>query len=455
MNNHKVVFAWLVFCLSLASPGFAALPHLAGQPYPPTLAPMLEKILPGVVNISIKTRVRAQENPLFNDPFFRRFFNVPNVPRERELQSAGSGVVVDAKHGYVLTNNHVVHNADEIKVTLRDGRDYIAKVIGTDPEADLAVVQVNAKNLTAVPIADSDSLRIGDFVVAIGNPFGLGQTVTSGIVSALGRSGLGIEGYEDFIQTDASINPGNSGGALVNLNGELIGINTAILGPNRGNVGIGFAIPSHMAKEIMSQLVRYGEVRRGQLGIIIQDLTPELADAFGAKLRKGVVVSQVVEGLSADTAGVHSGDVVVAVNGKPIANAAQLRNAIGLQEIGEVVELDIVRNGQRKPIKVKIARAKHDKLSGEKLSRRLQGAVFGSIESGHPLAGRIQGVEALEVKPRSMAWHAGIREADIIVSVNRNPVTSLAEMQSAFDGNRGRILLNIRRGNNGLFLVIR
>ena len=269
----------------------AALPLMVDSDGRPTLAPMLKQVTPAVVNISTKSLIKMQQNPLFNDPFFRRFFDVPEMPKERESQALGSGVIVDAKKGYILTNNHVIAKADEITVTLNDHRQFEAKVVGTDPDADLAVISIKAERLSELAMADSDTLEVGDFVVAIGNPFGLEQTVTSGIVSALGRSGLGIEGYENFIQTDASINPGNSGGALVDLDGKLVGVNTAIVGPSGGNVGIGFAIPSNMAQSIMNQLIEFGEVRRGQMGVMIQDVTPDLAKAFGIDRQSGAVIA--------------------------------------------------------------------------------------------------------------------------------------------------------------------
>ena len=321
----------------------------------PSLAPMLERVLPSVVNVATQSRVRVEDNPLLQDPFFRRFFGVPDMPRERQTQSLGSGVIIDAKRGYVLTNNHVVDKADEITVTLKDGRILNAKLVGKDPETDVAVVQIPAENLSAVPLADSDRLRVGDFVVAIGNPFGLGQTVTSGIVSALGRSGLGIEGYEDFIQTDASINPGNSGGALVNLRGELIGINTAIIAPGGGNVGIGFAIPVNMAQQIMTQLVEHGEVRRGSIGMLVQDLTAELAKAFDIQETHGAVISKVVKDSPAERAGLRTGDVVVRVNGKPVVTSGELRTSIGMLRVGEVVTMDVIRDGKNRTIKLAIA----------------------------------------------------------------------------------------------------
>jgi S1-C subfamily serine protease len=277
----------LSLTVALPSPVRAALPaSVDGQPLP-TLAPMLEQATLAVVNIATESRVALRRNPLLDDPFFRHFFNIPDQPRARKAQSVGSGVVVDARRGYVITNHHVIDGAEKITVTLSNGRQLAAKVIGSDSESDVAVIQIPGDKLTALPLADSQRLRVGDFVVAIGNPFGLGQTVTSGIVSALGRTGLGIQGYEDFIQTDASINPGNSGGALVNLRGELVGVNTAIIAPGGGNVGIGFAIPSNMVSRLMNQIIAHGSVRRGQLGVSVQDLTPELAQAFNIPGQSG------------------------------------------------------------------------------------------------------------------------------------------------------------------------
>ena len=420
----------------------------------PTLAPMIEKAAPAVVNISTRGRVRVEDNPLFQDPFFRRFFGAPDMPRERLTQSLGSGVVVDAAKGYVLTNNHVVDKADEITVTLRDGRSLSAKLIGADPEADVAVIQIPAQNLSALPLADSTRLRVGDFVVAIGNPFGLGQTVTSGIVSALGRTGLGIEGYENFIQTDASINPGNSGGALVNLRGELVGVNTAILAPGGGNVGIGFAIPSNMAHDIMRQLVTYGEVKRGQLGVVMQDLTPDLAKAFNIKGQSGAVVAKVLKGSPADKAGLAAGDVVTTVNGNPVRGAADLRNVVGLLRVGEKVALGVLRDGNPHTINVLIAQASQAKVDMGRVQPRLAGATLGMIEEGSPLYGRIEGMVVLDVESGSRAWDAGLRKDDIIQSINRLPVRTVDELKRAVKASERRLLLAVRRGRSGMFLVI-
>jgi len=342
----------------------APAPHLAlaAAPIPevggavvPSLAPMLARITPGVVNIAVRGRVKEQ-NPLLQDPFFRRFFNLPQnqLPEERETQASGSGVIVDAARGYVLTNGHVAEHATRIDVTTKDNRRFTAKLIGTDADTDIAVLQIPAGALTAVPMGDSDRLQVGDFVLAIGNPFGLGQTVTSGIVSALGRSGLGIEGYEDFIQTDASINPGNSGGPLVNLQGECIGINTAILAPGGGNIGIGFAVPINMARRVMDQLIRYGEVKRGRIGVAIQDLTPDLAQAMNTAHTTGAVIARVDAGSPAERAGLHTGDLVVAVNGVTVHSGTQLRNMIGLSRIGDEVELTVDRKGSERKVAVHV-----------------------------------------------------------------------------------------------------
>jgi serine protease Do/serine protease DegQ len=421
----------------------------------PSLAPMLERVMPAVVNISTLSRVPVQNNPLLSDPFFRRFFNLPDRPQERQAQSLGSGVIIDAAQGYVLTNNHVVDKASEIRVTLMDGRQLTATLVGTDPESDVAVVKIPAERLTALTLADSSRLRVGDFVVAIGNPFGLGQTVTSGIVSALGRSGLGIEGFEDFIQTDASINPGNSGGALVNLRGELVGVNTAIIAPGGGNVGIGFAIPSNMTQQIMSQLVQYGEVKRGQLGISAQDLTPELAQAFGVHdLNQGVVVVQVGDDTPAAKAGIKSGDIVVKINGRDIHTRSELRTAIGLLRVGDKLKIELVRDGKHRTVAAEIAAPSVERVAGDTLNPRLAGASFGEIDESSPLYGRIAGVIVEDIKANSPAQRGGLRPGDVVVAVNRRAVTSLGELRQSVDPDGGRVLLNIQRGQMALFIVL-
>ncbi len=426
-----------------------ALPVAAdGQPVA-TIAPMLERVLPSVVRISTEGRevVRSQ---LFDDPIFEHFFGAPQQRRERRTEGLGSGVIFDADKGYILTNAHVIDKAEQITVTLSDGRALEAKLIGADPDADVAVLQVKGDRLTGIPLGNSDSLRVGDFVVAIGNPFGLKQTVTSGIVSALGRSGLGIESYENFIQTDASINPGNSGGALVNLRGELVGINTAILGPNGGNIGIGFAIPINMAHAIARQLIEHGEVKRGRLGIGIQDLTPELARAFGIERTGGAVVSQVEEGSPAAAAGIKPGDVIVAVDGHPIADSGQLRNRIGLLRVGTKVDLELIREGRRLNVSARVEEIRKTELSGSKAAGgRLAGATFAEAD----LRGR-RHVIVSEIEQGSPAARSGLREGDIIVSINRKPISSVDEIGEALKLNERGVLLNIVRDGRGLFLLI-
>jgi Do/DeqQ family serine protease len=342
--------------------GFAAANPIAaraGAPIPAgidTVAPVVARITPGIVGIAVKGEVR-EENPLLQDPMFRRFFDIPGDRQiERQTEATGSGVIVDAVRGYVLTNNHVVEHGTDIEVTTKDNRRFRARLIGRDPATDIAVLQIPADHLTAVPMGDSSRLQVGDFVLAVGNPFGLGQTVTSGIISALGRSGLGIEGYEDFIQTDASINPGNSGGPLVNLAGQIVGINTAILAPGGASIGIGFAVPINMAREVMDQLLRNGVVRRGHIGVAIQDLTPDLARALGTSRTAGAVVARVEPGSPAQRAGLRPSDVIVAVDGVAIRNASELRNRVGMSQIGRTVALTVERNGVDSTVAVRIAR---------------------------------------------------------------------------------------------------
>jgi serine protease Do/serine protease DegQ len=451
MHKHLSI---LLLLIAASLPAQAALPPADSQSETlPTLAPMLEKTVPAVVNIFTRTRVPVQQNPLLADPYFRRFFNVPEQPRERIAQSLGTGVVMDAAKGYVVTNHHVIDGAHEISVNLADGRTLQAELVGSDPETDVAVIKVEAEDLTALALADSDKLRVGDFVVAIGNPFGLGQTVTSGIVSAVGRSGLGIEGYEDFIQTDASINPGNSGGALVNLRGELVGINTAILSKSGGNVGIGFAIPINMAKEVMAQLVEHGEVRRGVLGAQAQDLTPELAQAFGLSAQRGAVVTQVVPGSPADKAGLKSGDIITQLNNRPVRDATDVRNVIGLLRIGQKVEMQVMRNGKAHRIQAVVEQPQAAANEGEKLHPRLSGAVIGDIIEGMPMHGKIEGVVVLDIEPGSPAWRAGLRKGDIIVQANRQNISNLDGLRKATQPN-APLLLNVQRRDGALFILL-
>jgi serine protease Do/serine protease DegQ len=447
------------FCLTLAmlmpAVARAALPLEAGDQKLPSLAPMLGDVTPAVVNIATEGKVKLQQSPLFADPFFRRFFNIPNMPTERKTQSLGSGVIVDAERGLVLTNNHVIANAVQITVTLRDGRQLDAELVGTDPETDVAVIRVPAENLTAIKPTNSDDLRVGDFVVAIGNPFGLGQTVTSGIISALSRSGLGIEGYEDFIQTDASINPGNSGGALVNLKGELVGINTAIFSQSGGNIGIGFAIPANLALNIMEQLVETGGVERGFLGVHAQDLSPELAEAFGLDNRRGAVINRIMENSPAAEAGFEPGDVVVKMNGHKIRNAGDLRNRIGLLSVNEEAVFEILRNGETRTIKARIKAQETTAASGQYKNERLSGLSVAELDESHPLYGQLEGVIIADVERGSPAWQAGLRTGDIITSINRQNVTDLQSFLTLVDQVPGSLLLRVVRGNTAAFLVIK
>ena len=416
----------------------------------PSLAPIVKRASPAVVNIATRGTVtdRGARNPLLEDPFFRRFFDVPDQgPRQRQFQSAGSGVVVDAKQGLIVTNAHVVENATEITVTTLEGRDFKATVVGSDPASDVAVVRVKDAKLAEIPLGDSSKAEVGDFVLAIGNPFGLQHTVTYGIVSALGRSGLNPDGYEDFIQTDASINPGNSGGALINLRGELIGINSAILSRSGGNIGIGFAIPSNMVRTVMDQLVKFGEVKRGILGVNIVTLTPDLADNLGVKDAQGALVSQVVEGSAADKAGVKAGDVITSVNGAGVKSAGELRNRIGLLRVGESVELGVMRDGKSRRIVATVqTRADSEEAKAAELHRGLDGAELADAPGG--------GVAIRAIEPGSPASQTALKPNDVIVGVNRTHVANLKELRAAVK-DQGSLVLNVRRGTATLIVPIR
>jgi Do/DeqQ family serine protease len=406
------------------------------------LLDVLEQVTPTVVNISVTSTSPGQTNPLYNDPFFRHYFNMPEAqPR----MSAGSGVIVDAEKGLILTNHHVVADASEISVTLKDRRRFKAELVGSDQATDIAVLRVKASRLTALPFGNSDTLRVGDTVVAIGNPFGLGQTVTSGIVSALGRSGLNIEGYEDFIQTDASINPGNSGGALVTADGKLVGINTAIIGPAGGNVGIGFAVPIAMVSSVMKQLIDHGGVRRGRIGVAVQDLTPDLADALKLTDNSGAVVGSVEDGSPAAHAGLQAGDVIVSVDNHPISSSADLRNRIGLTPVGSDVAVEYLRDGARKSVTIRIA-PENAAVSAPVLPDRLEGEQF------QDAAGN---VVVSQVEDGSAAARAGLRAGDVIVAVNRKPVATVAALNAALHEASGTIALDLFRGGAKLFLVLR
>ncbi|WP_354514938.1 Do family serine endopeptidase [Luteibacter sp. PvP019] len=429
--------------MALATPAFASLPPaINGEPLP-SLAPMLSKVTPAVVNISTKTRVRARD-PYFDDPLFRQLFGNQGAPRERVEQSLGSGVVVDAAKGYVLTNHHVVGGADDITVTLQDGRDLKAKLVGSDPDTDVALLQIPADKLQALPIADSSQLRVGDFVVAVGDPFGLGQTATSGMVSALGRSGLG-KGFQNFIQTDASINPGNSGGALVNLRGELVGINSMIFTPSGGNVGIGFAIPTDLATGVMKQLLAYGKVRRGNLGVEVQDITPRIAQALGLKDTSGAVVTRVDTGSPAEGAGLQTGDVLTAVDGKPVRSSQDVRNAEGLLPLGAKVTLSVKREGAARDVQATIEAPRLATLDGGKVDGRLAGVVLSDLSPEQRAAG-LFGVALSGIKRGSAADRAGLRDGDIVIGIGQRKVASVKGLPvgSALAGRQ--LLLTVVRG---------
>ncbi|MDP3859290.1 MAG: DegQ family serine endoprotease [Stagnimonas sp.] len=419
----------------------------------PSLAPMLREVMPAVVNISVTSKVEVQNpfGPMMDDPNFRRFFGIPDQPQQREAQSLGSGTIVDAAKGYILTNNHVVADADEIKVRLSDDREFAAKLIGRDQDSDLAVIQIKAERLKAVSIGNSDALQVGDFVVAIGSPFGLRQTATTGIVSGLGRAtGFGIE---DFIQTDASINPGNSGGALINLRGELIGVPSQILSRSGGNIGIGFAIPINLAKSVMGQLIESGSVTRGRIGVQGQDLTPELAKSFGLNNARGVVVSRIVPNGPAAKAGLKVEDIILKANGREVTDFNQLRTVIGLLRVGEKVQLDILREGKPRSISVAVGKDSEQAAPGSAVNPKLQGATFAPADESNVESGDIRGVVVAKIEPRSAAARTGLRQGDIIIGVNRRPVNSMEDFGKLTAG-QAELLLHVRRGEGALFLIV-
>lgn len=424
----------------------------------PTMAPLIEAVDDAVVNIAVVSEQPAQTTPLLRDPFFQPFLPPEDQAPTQRRMSAGSGVIVDAEAGYVLTNNHVVENADQIHVTLRDNRRFDAELVGRDPATDVAVLKIEPDNLTEVPLGNSEDLLVGDFVVAIGNPFGLGQTVTSGIVSALGRSGINPEGYEDFIQTDASINPGNSGGALLTLDGKLIGINTAIIAPNGGgNVGIGFAVPINMALGVMDQLVEFGEVQRGRLGVMIQDLTPDLAEALGVEAETGAIVSAVEPDTPADDAGLAAGDVIVAVNGETVEGSADLRQKIGLRRPGDEVEIAYFRDGDRQTAQVTLADGGGQSVAERKggMSDLLDGVRLSTLDRSHPAWGEVKGVVVSEVEPGSRAARAGLQADDVITAINRQAVTSIRDIDRALENAPGAVALTIWRDGRTMLIVLR
>ena len=451
MKKLSLVISAALISSSIAlspSPAFANLPLAVDGQTLPSLAPMLERATPAVVSISVKgTHEVNQRVP----DAFRFFFGNPRrnqQPQERPFQGLGSGVIIDADEGYIVTNNHVVDEADEILVTLKDGRQLEAKKIGSDAESDIALLQVEDDDLTEIKVSDSDRLRVGDFAVAIGSPFGLGQTVTSGIVSALGRSGLNIENFEDFIQTDAAINSGNSGGALVNLRGELIGINTAILGPNGGNVGIGFAIPSNMMTNLVKQIIEFGEVRRGVLGVAGRSVNSEIASAMALETTQGGFVEQVFADSAAAEAGLKAGDVITKVNGKMVKTFAELRGKIGSIGAGKKVKLTVVRDGKEKRFTVKLKQAESANVEAASIHRMLDGAELDNAADG-------RGIEITEVEKGSAAEAVGLQAGDKITGVNRRAIATIAELRNYLKDNTGVLALKVERGNRAMYLMIR
>ncbi len=437
----------------------AALPPFLGdKDGTPTLAPLLRKVKPAVVNISVLSQEASQVPALSQNPLLKKLLESLGGSNLPTWISAGSGVIVDAVQGYVVTNHHVVSETESILVTLEDQRTFNAQRLGSDPGTDIALLKIEPDNLMALPFGDSEHIEVGDFVVAIGNPFGLGQTVTVGVISALGRSGLDLEDYEDFIQTDALISPGNSGGPLINLRGEIVGINTAIIDSGNTQVNIGFAIPSNMVRAVLDQLVKDGQVQRGRLGIILQDATPDLTRALDVSPETtGAIVTHVAPASPADQAKIVTGDVITHLNDKPIKNAADLRNRIGLARIGETLTLHVTRGKNKQTIKIQVAEGDNSvTLTGETL-KRIGGALLQNIQISLPTFGHVQGVLVLQVDPDSVALRDGLLPGDIIVAVNRQPVQNMEELKRlvALEAATKPLALKLIRNDSSLFVVIK
>ncbi|MEQ4529888.1 MAG: serine endoprotease DegQ [Mixta sp.] len=438
--------------LTLAPSAMASLPAQIQNQALPSLAPMLEKVLPAVVSVHVEGTATEDQTQDLPEPLKRFFGQGQEDAQPQPFEGLGSGVIIDAQKGYVLTNNHVVKGADKISVQLGDGREYDAKLIGRDDQTDIALIQLQgAKDLTQIKVADSDQLRVGDFAIAIGNPFGLGQTATSGIISALGRSGLNLEGLENFIQTDAAINRGNSGGALVNLNGELIGINTAILASSGGNIGIGFAIPGNMAMELAKQLIETGEVKRGQLGIKGTEMTADMARAFNVEAQRGAFVSEVLPKSAAANAGIKAGDIITSINDKPIASFAELRVKIGTTPPGQEVKIGLLREGKPLSVTVKLDASTRSMNSDELMTPALQGAAL----SDGQLADGNKGVKVDSVQKGTPAEQVGLQKDDVIIGVNRTRVQNLDEMRKVLASKPPFLALNVVRGGESIYLLLR
>lgn len=441
MKLIRTLFAFVLFLTLMSSNCFAGIPSNG------SLAPMLQKVLPAIVNIRAQipfplTAAAKKDNGNNNQP-------IPD-----KVVSIASGVIVDANKGYILTNAHVIADAQSVTVTLSDGRHYNAKIIGYDKPSDVALLQIKAKNLTAAPISDSNQLKVGDIVAAIGNPFGLSQTVTSGIVSALGRTTLGIENYENFIQTDAPINPGNSGGALINADGQLVGINTAILAPARGSIGIGFAIPSNMAKSVMQQLIEYGNVRRGSLGVAAQDITPELASAFNSNLEKGAAIAMIMPNSPAQQSGLQVGDIITTINGADIKNANDVVNAIAFLRVDSKAVITVYRNNKPITITTTITDPKVRAQNQQMSDPFLYGVGLKDFSQLSPVHGNVNGVLVVSVDEDSNAWHSDLMAGDVITSANQQKVSSIDDLKKAAANAKGTLLLNVIRNGGAIFLVI-
>jgi len=445
-TKYFSLFSLLVFFLLNNS--FAALPNEINNQPISSLAPLVKQVSPAVVNIRVSQTV-TRRSP-YNDEMFRRFFGMPNNPgNSRKVQSAGSGVIVDAINGYILTNHHVIEGAEKIQISLINGDTLDAEVIGSDPATDIALLKVDSKILIDIKIGDSDIVQVGDFVIAIGNPFGLSHTVTSGIVSALGRTGISNNGYEDFIQTDASINPGNSGGALVNMKGELVGINSAIISRSGGNVGIGFAVPSEIAQSIMQQILDFGEVRRGLLGVSIQSIDPENASALGVEIDYGALISSIEPGSAAEKAGLQVDDIIIQIDNEKISNSRELANVIGLKGSGEEVEIQLVRNNNKINVVAILGQQQLSRSEGTDIHPGLVGASFASAST---MSGG--GVEVSTVESGSAAFQRGLRSGDLITAVNRQQVENLQQLQKIAKQSNILFLL-IQRDNRMLMIQIR
>lgn len=457
---HTLVKIILLSALSFAA---WAVPMENAAITPPSLAPILKTAMPAIVNVAVQgilpssvsnseEEADSQDSQSQQPPF--------NPEKQRKFQSIGSGVIVDPQNGIVITNDHVIRNATLITVTVNDGRRLKAKLIGGDSETDIAVLKIDAKNLKSLPIGDSDKAEVGDFVVAIGNPFGLNsfgnsQTATFGIISATKRSDLNIEGVENFIQTDAAINPGNSGGALINAAGELIGINTAIISPYGGNIGIGFAIPINMAKDVAQQLIKFGSIHRGLMGIFVQHLTPELAQAMGySEDFQGALVSQVNQDSPAEKAGIKPGDIITQINDTQITQSTQVKTTVGLLRVGNQAKITLRRNGKELTLNAIVTDVKKHEKKLQASNPFLYGLALKNFEQDSPLHGHVTGIQVVGALENSAGWRAGLRPGDIIISANKLQTVDVKTLQNVATQQKQQLLVQVLRGPGALYLLI-